>query len=371
MELHALGTRVRVDTSCLSEDQRAHLHELWSWCLVDGAPTPSDPHLRLVHEIDDTPTPPTQVEVQDWLAAPYRISGAVTISTLTQRSGIDMLFHAAGLADEGGNVVVLVAPSGTGKTTAARALGVGLGYVSDESVAIRRDGTVTAYPKPLSITRGDSRLRKVEISPTAAGLARPPRELRFTRLVVLDRDATVEGPPTLEPSDLLETAVRVAAQTSGLARLEAPLDWLARMLTTGGYPVVLRYRDIGDCEPLVRAVLNERAPSAVSWTHHPPAAAPSRAVGGAGATAWVRGPWLDAIEREGRVLLLHEHGVSLLDGLGALAWLAAEDVVSGAALVDRAISAFGPHEDAARLVDDAVAILVAERLLVRSAPETV
>lgn len=182
VELRVLGTRVAVDTSSLTSDERTHLHSLWGWCLIDPNAAPPEPGIRLVHERGTESGPPTQIVVgTDWEALPYRLSGAVTIEALRQHVGTDLLFHAAGLSDGAGRVVVLVAASGTGKTTAARTLATRLGYVSDESVAIRPDGSVTAYPKPLSFVQGESRVRKVEVSPEAAGLIRAPGGLTFAR----------------------------------------------------------------------------------------------------------------------------------------------------------------------------------------------
>ncbi len=362
VELRVLGTRVAVDTSSLTSDERAHLHSLWDWCLIDPTAAPPEPGIRLVHERGTNPGPPTQIVVgMDWEALPYRLSGAVTIEALRQRVGTDLLFHAAGLSDGAGRVVVLVAASGTGKTTAARTLGTRLGYVSDESVAIRPDGSVTAYQKPLSLVQGESRVRKVEVSPEAAGLIRAPGDLTFARLVLLVRDPELEGAPVVEELDILDAAVRAAAQTSGLAKLTAPLDWLARALTTGGDPVALRYRDIDTCGDVVADLLATPHPPTARWTHHPAGDAVEPVEG-----EWMRAMYLDAIESEGRVLVLTQRGVSLLDGVGALAWLAAADGVTWEALLAAALDAFGPHPEAARLVDDALAQL-AEQSLLRTA----
>lgn len=362
MELAVLGTHVRVDTSRLQPDQRAHLHRLWEWCISDTSMSPPDPDIHLARRADDVPGTVTKVMVDDWDAAPYRISGAVTISALTKRVGSDLLFHAAGLADAQGRVVVLVAPSGTGKTTAARTLGTELGYVSDETVAIRRDGTVTAHPKPLSVVRGENRARKVEFSPAEAGLRRPPGELVFGRLVLLTRDPGLEGDALVEELDVLDAAVQAAAQTSGLVRLESALDWLARTLTTGGGPVNLRYREIGHCGDIVRGLLAGSEPAAQTWTHHPPSGANEPPAEG----TWTRRPHVDAIGASGRVLVLNERGVTLLDGVGAVAWHACGEGATPSEIVDLAVAEFGPHPDAPALVDAALEHLSASGMVQRN-----
>lgn len=184
MELQALGTRVRLDVSVLTDTQVAELRRLWAWCVpadADPAAEPRlEPDIRLV--LGRQPSSGSvQVDVSDWKHAAYRISGAITIDALLKRVGHDLLFHAAGLAAPDGSVLVCVGPSGRGKTTAVRTLGRTLGYVSDESIAIRADDSVAAYPKPLSIKRDGHGHGKWEISPADAGLVPPPEELRLGR----------------------------------------------------------------------------------------------------------------------------------------------------------------------------------------------
>lgn len=67
VELRVLGTRVAVDTFCLTPEERTHLHSLWDWCLLDPTLSPVDPDIRLVRERDTESGPPTQVVVgTDW-----------------------------------------------------------------------------------------------------------------------------------------------------------------------------------------------------------------------------------------------------------------------------------------------------------------
>lgn len=363
MELHALGARVFVDTSCLTVEERDHLHHLWEWCLLDRDPVPSNPDIRLVRTREVGTGSPVQVVTDDWERLPYRLSGAVTLRALERRVGSDMLFHAAGLADEEGRVAVLVGPSGTGKTTAARELGTAFRYVSDESVAIDRGGRVAPYPKPLSLLLGTDRARKLEVSPAEAGLQPAPSRLRLGRLVMLAREPDLVGPPVVEELDVLDAAVRAAAQTSGLRQLTGALDWLARLLTNGGPPVVLRYREIADAAAAVRDLLTSQRPTDMTWIHHPPRE--SHHVTG---TGWVRAPYLDAIEAEDRVLVLVPAGVVLLDGVGAQAWLAAAEGETRDGMLRAAVEALGPHPEAETLLDAAIHALERQGLLQAVAP---
>lgn len=356
MELQALGTRIRLDVSVLTDDQAAQLTRLWEWCVAPdadpAATTDAEPDIRLIVG-PGTSSGPLLVDVADWEHAAYRISGAVTIAALVKRVGHDLLLHAAGLAAPDGSVLVFVGPSGRGKTTAVRSLGRTLCYVSDESIAIRADGTVAEYPKPLSIKRGGRSHGKWEVSPSDAGLLAPPAALRLGRVVLLERDPHRSDPPEVVAVDLIEALVRAADQTSGFLRMEAPLDRLARALTTGGDPVSLRYREIGACGDLVRSLLAHPGPTTTRWIHHPPGPAGPPAPPG----AWARADYVDAIEVEGRVLVLTEQAVTVLDGVGALAWLAAGTASTREHLLATATGAFGPHPEAARLVDDALARL--------------
>src|SRR4029450_12926385 len=115
--------------------------------------------------------------------------------------GQTVMLHAAGLSAEDGSVLALVAASGRGKTTAAVTLARhGLGYVTDETVAIRANGQVVPYPKPLSfVAGGDSGGPKRQHSPDDLGMRGLPAELRLARLVVVDRVPQHAAEPGPEP----------------------------------------------------------------------------------------------------------------------------------------------------------------------------
>ena len=158
----------------------------------------------------------------------------VTLAALEQRAGEVLMLHAAGLATDEGRVVVLVGPSGRGKTTASRVLGRDFGYVSDESVGIEADGTVLPYRKPLSIIEDHDHL-KAQRSPTRARTpATPDRPLRVAALVLIERDAGV-AEPRVERLDPAEGIVGLAEQASYLGRLPHPLRTLwSHVAAVGG-----------------------------------------------------------------------------------------------------------------------------------------
>lgn len=335
------------------------LADLWDWCLTPAG-EPGEPDITLTAEPHGRGAGwPSHVVVTPWEDAAYAISRAVTQVALRKRIGGALLFHAAGLADADGRVLVCVGRSGAGKTTVARMLGRALGYVSDEVVAILGDGTIESYPKPLSVGAADNRHRKHEVSPETAGLRRPAPALRLGRVLLLARDAGREEPPCLDELDLLDAAALAAGQTSSLALLDAPLSRLAGALTTGGNPVCLRYREIGECGALVTDLLARPHPPTLRWTHHPPLrAALDSPPGSLG-----RGPYTDAIAAAGRVLVLAGGTTTILDGLGAVAWLAAATHVTEADIEHAAIREFGPDDLSASRVNDAVEQLLEAGLL--------
>lgn len=138
-----------------------------------------------------------------------------------------VLLHAAAAA-EGGHAVLLPAPMESGKTTLVAGLvRSGLDYLTDETVALRPDGTIDAYPKALSVDEGSWQVL-AELRPdpvrtpdrlTGAQWNVPPDELRpgcavrtaRPRLVVLPR--YVAGSATeLTPVTRAEALVEVLGQ---------------------------------------------------------------------------------------------------------------------------------------------------------------
>jgi hypothetical protein len=72
------------------------------------------------------------------------------------------VFHASAVA-VGGRVVAFVGPSGTGKTSvAAHIVTLGASFVTDEVLAVERDGdAVVAHPGPARLGIDDSELRRI------------------------------------------------------------------------------------------------------------------------------------------------------------------------------------------------------------------
>ena len=313
------------------------------------------------------PTPDDEV--------PYALSRALTSASIARRTGHTLMFHAAGLAFSGGETLALVAPSGTGKTTAARVLGRDLGYVTDETLAVETDLTVLPYPKPLSVVDDPAEpTRKTEWSPDELGLRAPTGPLRLAGVVLLHRDPGVDE-PALDAVGLVEGAAEVLSQTSAVLALPEPMTRLARALTVGGGPWRLTYRDIGDCLALLTDLLERPAEPRADWwaevgsTGGTPVSAPAAPPGPTALHTWVeRTPFTQALHEPGATLVMLGQLPHTVPGLGALAWRQAATPVPVERILAAAVAEHGAHPDAERVIVDTVDVLVDSGLLRRVVP---
>jgi hypothetical protein len=165
------------------------------------------------------------------------------------------MLHAAGLADpETGATAVFVAPGNTGKTTLCRTLGPTRAYVSDETVGIRRDGTIAPYLKPLSTRRADWADVKDEQAPGAVGLRAPVATPWVAGIVLLRRDAALADGPEVEELDLLDAVLELTPESSGFMGTDGPLRWLADVLEGTGGARRAVYAEVSTLEPLVAEI---------------------------------------------------------------------------------------------------------------------
>ncbi len=265
--VEAFGARWRLDVEGLGPPLAGRLRELWGRATASGPADGVVPAYVVTRAGDRVLVDGTPYRTAD-ADLPYAVSRAVTHASIRRRAGRCLLLHAAGLSGEDGATLALVAPSGTGKTTAARTLGRRLGYVSDETVAVEADHTVRPYAKPLSVVVDPAVPHgKVESSPDELGLARAPDGLRLAAVVLLERDPS-HGAPRLHPVGLVEALAALVPQTSALLDLADPLDVLAAAATAGGGPWRLRYAEVAECGDLASRLLGPPDPSAepVTWT---------------------------------------------------------------------------------------------------------
>ncbi len=370
--IDAIGTVIEIDGSALTDGGWAAVERAWSGAgVVSGVA--ADPSATVAAH--------GTVTTESMLAS---LSIDVTLAALEQRAGEILMLHAAGLATDEGRVVVLVGPSGRGKTTASRVLGRDFGYVSDESVGIEADGTVLPYRKPLSLIEDHDYL-KAQRSPKELGL-RPlaDRPLRVAALVLIERDAGV-AEPRVERLDPAEGIVGLAQQASYLGRLPHPLRTLSSHVAAVGGVHRVTYSDAATLAPAI-AQLAGREPSraAGQGESEPPAtpeplwAAPATTSGAQyrSEPTYRRVPALDTLALDDdRLALLVQHDgkttrVIVLDGIAPTIWAATAEPTMLAAIAEAAVATHGEPAgtDAATLVAASVAQLESEGLLLVDAP---
>lgn len=198
-----------------------------------------------------------QVSDADPARLMMRLTHAVTSAVITAQTGTLLMLHAAGLAHRRtGAASVWVAPGNTGKSTLCRTLGPHYAYLSDETVGIRRDGTVAAYAKPVSV-RVPGSMVKDERAPGDCGLALPGSPARVAGVVLLHRDAAHEGGPEVVGLDTLDAVQAVTPESSAFMATDRPLTWLAGLLESTGGARQVTYAEVQDLGPLAAEIMGE------------------------------------------------------------------------------------------------------------------
>ncbi len=323
----------------------------WARCLVEGV----EPAATIdAAELIRTDEP----DVTD-----YSLTTRVTTTALAQVGASRLSLHAAGLTDDQGRVLALVAASGTGKTTAARTLGRHLGYLSDETVSVGPDLDVQPYQKPLSVVVDpDVPFRKRQVPPGRAGAARAcPACAADAPGGSAPGDDASGLPAGLRGLSLSEAVSLLVPQTSYIAAFPAPVLELTRLVLRVGGMWELRYVEIDDHLDELRGLLDLPGRPEDAWQHLPPVAPPTD--GPAGSLA--RTPWTDAVAYDDAVVVLVDALGYRLDQLAGTLWLALDGVRTPAQLVATAVDVHGPHPDADQLVSDALDVLVDAALVQR------
>ncbi len=349
LRLTALGSVVSVP---VDGDERSRLAAQWSRCLAGDARRP----VATVAPISD----------DDRHRRDYALAGAVTRAAIAQLAGQCLMFHACGVSDTStGRSIVLVGPSGTGKTTAAATLCTsGFGYLSDEAVAIGADRVIRPYPKPLSVVLAADRPgHKSQHGPDELGLQPAHARPVAAMLVLLDRSGDRAGGPRLERMPLLEAALALIPHTSALPALDAPLRVLCDQICALGGAKRLRYTEIADAAEMLRAELAACRPLDGRHVHLPPTDEPAPPETGGGGGSVRRAPYSDAVADGDEVLVLVGNVPSHLQGLGATIWRAADRPTTITDLTRVCIEAHGGHPEAATLVEQAVQTLLSHGLL--------
>jgi len=252
LRLDALG--LRVDVRLLGAEATVSepvLARAWSRCLAAEQGTGAHPDLAFDAAIGSrADLPHGGIAAADLPRLAHVLSPTVTTSAIDHLAGKFVMLHAAALADDAGATAIFIGASGAGKTTVCRTLGRHLGYVTDETVAIEKDGSIRMYPKPLSVVEDGSSV-KAQISPDDLELAVVAARPHLSRIHLLDRDRGHRGPPTIEPVAKLEALAAIATQSSHLKQLPRPLHALADLIDSVAGVTRLHYSNATDLLPVV------------------------------------------------------------------------------------------------------------------------
>lgn len=263
MRLVALGTTVEVRVSGGRADSAlAEIERVWQLCMApaDGRPAAK---VRVVHDEGIPSLTDVGKGVVEGSSLPdlmQMLTQAVTRAAIDAQAGRLVMLHAAGIQDpRTGATVALVGPGGTGKTTLIRTLCPGLGYITDETVAITDDNTVLPYPKPLSVRREPSSPWKDETDPLHFGAFAPSKPATLVGIVILDRRDGYPGLPTVEPVDTLDAIAALTPETSHLPEMEKPLQRMAALCDSVGGVIRVTYAEAADLASLLDTWLEANA----------------------------------------------------------------------------------------------------------------
>ncbi|MFJ6453379.1 hypothetical protein [Paenarthrobacter sp. NPDC091669] len=313
--VNALGglVRIRFDYSGhgYDEDLAMELHRPWQ----DA--TNHDPAIRAAEdEIAELVWPfPDKGGIAGSVA---ELSTHATLAAIEAKRGNLLMLHAAGIADESGQVLAFIGPSGRGKTTLARELGAVYGYVTDETVGIDLDGTVHPYRKPLSVIQ-PGEIYKAQLAPSALELKElPATSLRLAGLVLVSRVHVVLAEAELTDVGLCEALAALVPEVSYLADLDKPLQTIAQHVDRCGAIQRLTYTDAAQVLPVISNLLRRSEPEA--WAAVLPAES-SGVLNPFAPESFVPAPVLDAVEAGGQTAILDvDRVVHVLDGVGPLVW---------------------------------------------------
>lgn len=235
-----------------SDELTTRFVDVWERCLaLPASDVTAEPiTLELNEPNDEDPTPgPAGREVSTVSGddlGPLLVRGTQTITSalIGAQRGHLLMFHAGAVSHPvTGASVVFVARGGTGKTTLSRTLGTRFGYLTDETVGITPDGSILAYPKPLSI-RDPKVPHKVETAPSELGLAQAHPAPFVTKIILLDRSPG--DAPWIEELGLLDALCALTAESSSLAALDRGLHRLAGLIERIGPITRWHYTEAAD-----------------------------------------------------------------------------------------------------------------------------
>jgi len=389
-DVRALASTVRIELDdSLSSAEQTSIKAQWVDLAqdVDGEP---DYLIRAGLNGHPASDPSGVIQASSPEALAQRITTEVTIAAMGGLRGEALMLHASAVAFDDGRVIGFVGPSGRGKTTAAQVLGRSFGYVTDETLAVRGDGTVVAYPKPLSI----GSMPQVKLTEPASSLGLrevPANGLRLAALVLLDRRSEVEQ-PYFEQVPITEAVAALVRHTSHFAELPHPLRTLVEtVLSTGGLRRVV-YSEAATLSALAEdllqqseddapvlteiARLSERDcdcfPDLISDHQHEgaPTTEPVSALGADRPGTYRRATYVDALMVDDSLMVLVFGKVVVLDGVGPILWLAADGltVAELREVATRQLPEPPTSVDVDGVIADALSRMEGANLLVKTRP---
>lgn len=378
-DVRALGSTVRIelDDSLSAADQES-IKAHWVDLAHDGDGEPDHVIRASVRQQPDSIDGAYVVRANSPEALAQRITSEITTGAINALRGEALMLHASAVALDDGRVVGFVGPSGRGKTTAAEVLGRAYGYVTDETLAVRVDGSVVAYPKPLSIGLWPQ-VKTTEPASTLGLRGAPEADLRLAAIVLLDRRPGVEQ-PFVESVPIIEALPQLVPQVSHLSALERPLRTLVQaIIATGGVRRVV-YSEASSLPPLIDDLLQQTDGDAPALMDVPKMSQREcdcfSSRGGKESDpsaveqsdAYWRATYVDAAFVDDALIVLLRNHVVVLAGVGPTLWLAADGLTQEelrqAALRELPEPPVGV--DIAHVISDALQGMVETSILVRT-----
>jgi hypothetical protein len=320
LTVRLIGITARIEIAESAADARAAIMDAWrSLELPSSVPPDLIVSVAADGDPDTASDAAARVDVAPEESLGERLASKLTLAALEYMSGRALMLHASAVALDDGRVIGFVGPSGRGKTTAMTVLARTHRYVTDETLAITPDGTVIPYAKPLLIGRHPD----VKSAQSASSLGlRPVGDgvLRLAAVVLLDRREAHQT-PAITDVPLVEAMIELAGESSYFSALETPLLTLANLLTSTGGARRMTYSEASTLPLALDQILADPGQVLPEIAVVSPLPLASREPRG-----WVRSTYTDALLVDGRLMVLREQTITVLDGIAPIIWVSASGV---------------------------------------------